>query len=172
MRLFDMLFLKSRRESLTGKLLYSDTYIQFPKADSQEKMKMQMPLLNKLAAMPFIGHFSGIFRSLFAVVHIAVHLVLALFYWEREHLAHVVKGCAEFVRGIIETLPFVGRLFAWTYGPPAFPLKFLNSKRAKSEEEARCFLVKITNPDKLDKLDEIYIRSGKHPFFKTPAESK
>ena len=111
-------------KSLTGPFFYSDkTYVGEYEArlgnwDSVDQVpfywRFQSPL-NELSRIPVIGIAAGITRMALAVIHTIGHLFAALLTWNKGHCYHTAKGCCEFLRGFIESLPIAGRLFAQHY---------------------------------------------------------
>lgn len=111
------MFYSSNINSWTGKLLYSDSYVLREK-DSQHAqtvIKNNCPFLNRLAKIPLLNIPGGLIRCVLAIIHMVGHALAALFTWDKQHVPHVYKGAVELVRGIIEALPIIGNIFAWTY---------------------------------------------------------
>jgi hypothetical protein len=140
-----MYFFETGCESLTGKILYSDSYAE----KSYEEPIEIMPLLNTCAAVPFLGIIVGVARIALAILHIIGHLLATAIFSDRGHLFHAAKGGAELLRGIIEALPIVGRLFVW-YHDTRIRTCFAFSSRTISYS---CFIVKIYNPENPDPID-------------------
>ena len=80
------------------------------------------PSLNKWAEIPIIGSFAGALRVALAICHIAIHL----FSFSKDfftygdfsraslaHGAHIIKGFAEMLRGVLEVLPVLGNLLVY-----------------------------------------------------------
>ncbi len=68
------------------------------------------------------------------------------------------RGGGEILRGVIETIPFVGRIFAWVYDP-IWPIPYEHGKYSY-------WIIKIVNPTRLDGLDNLvahhqYLQSQK-----------
>lgn len=120
-------------ESFTGKYLYSDFAIGKAKKDTA---------LNNLVQIPLIGIAAGITRVALGLIHTVGHLLGALFTFKKGHLFHASKGACEILRGIIETIPVIGRLFA-------------NQYNSSEDGNARSWwMIKIYNPKKPDGLDK------------------
>lgn len=124
-------------ESLTGKYLYSD----FASGLRAEKNT----ILNSLTQVPFVGIVAGVARVTLGIIHTLGHLLGALFTLKKGHLFHAAKGTCEILRGMIETIPIAGRIFANLYIP---------SMCSCSENSYRCWwMIKIYNAEKPDGLD-------------------
>ncbi len=128
-------------ESYTGKILYSD----YARGRGGEKDS----ILNVCTKIPFIGIGAGLVRILLGIIHSVGHLLAAIFTQKKGHLFHTAKGVCEILRGSIETVPIVGRIFANVYnnsfGLP--PLDFDNIGVRS------WWMIKIYNPEKPDGLD-------------------
>ncbi len=153
-----MTVLSSTCSSFTGKFLYSDTYAKVSGwVDGSIEdciIEEKTSTLNKLAAIPFIGSVSGALRVCLACIHMVGHLFAALLFQNWGHIAHVVKGGAELLRGVIEVIPVVGNIFSIFYNQPNFLLIGQQSSCQGGHVEAYSFfLVKIRNPNKLDQID-------------------
>lgn len=146
------MFLATSCESWTGNIIYSDSYVQLGNhhdiTDWEER-----PLLNHLAAVPVVGSLAGGIRVALAVIHILGHSLAAVVLWNREHLFHVIKGGAELIRGIIEVIPVIGRIFSWTYDAQ---LPWFHDCGAHTQERATFFLVKVYNPVHLTNGDQAF----------------
>ncbi len=90
----------------------------------------------------------GVTRIALAVFHIVSHTFAAVLYREHGHFYHVAKGGAELIRGIIETLPIIGRLFVWN-----FDARLTVNSCARQKINYNWFMVKINNPEKPDFID-------------------
>ena len=123
--------------SPTGNILYSDYATVNGQKDS---------LLNKCAKIPFVGIVAGIARMALGILHTLGHLFAALVTLNKGHLYHAAKGACEILRGGIEALPIIGRIFANTY----------NSQGTPWEEDGvrSWWMIKIYNPEKPDGLDK------------------
>ncbi len=151
--------------SLTGPYFYSDQAFGIQKfldidltiTRSREEFKhigsydkIQDPALNKLARIPLLGLVAGIVRIALGVIHILGHLLAAPFAREQGNLGHAAKGGCEILRGVIESIPIIGRIFANTYSP--------DPHTAKSRLGISCsgnyFIMKIYNASRPDTLDQ------------------
>lgn len=158
------------RDSITGKRVHrtnnrwldEDGKSLPPKPDNL----VEKPFLNKWAAIPIIGCLAGITRMVLAIFHILGHLLAAIFTCDSGHLGHAAKGVAEFVRGLIETIPIIGRIFVWIYDPPAFNPLGITFYNDRVNVECCFFIVKIYNPNQLDKIDLYFAKKGDYPFLK------
>lgn len=126
-------------ESLTGDYLYSDFATKYGAAEKDTT-------LNTLVKIPFIGNVAGICRVALGIIHTIGHLIAALVTWDKGHLFHAAKGCCEIIRGLIETLPIIGRIFANLYN--SRPVWDPQGEGARS-----WWMIKIYNPNKPDGLD-------------------
>lgn len=130
-----MLEFSTTTKSLTGNILYSDAH-----ACDKQCEKSKMPILNTLAEVPIFGRLIAIARIALSIIHVIGHITAALVYWNICHLYHVIKGLAEFLRGLIEIIPLIGMIFSLLY----------NRERAGSNAAEDpgdiCFLVKISPP--------------------------
>ncbi|NGX60531.1 MAG: hypothetical protein KR126chlam3_01707 [Chlamydiae bacterium] len=120
---------ETRTQSWTGPYFYSDkehTGIDYYNG----------PLLNELSRVFIIGIAAGITRMALAVIHCVGHLFMAVVTLSKGHSFHVAKGGCEFLRGLIEAIPFAGRKFANLYF-----------------EHGEWWIIKIYNPDDPDSLD-------------------
>ena len=113
-------------ESFTGEFLYSD-YV-----------RGQYEPLNTLACIPVIGIIAGVVRVVVGIFHTLCHLVTAFETRNKGHLYHAGKGCCEILRGVIETIPIVGRVFANLYS---------------GDGGRSWWMIKMYNPKKPDSLD-------------------
>lgn len=108
------MILRTNCDAWTGNIIYSDS--SFYTGDHWgEISEERRPALNHLAAVPVVGILAGGIRIALAIIHILGHSLAALVLWDRGHLPHVIKGGAELVRGVIEVIPVIGRLFSWVY---------------------------------------------------------
>lgn len=151
-----MAFVTTKTESITGKYLYSDTYAEIPKVLSDTWwVRYERSFLNACAAIPFIGPLAGAARCALAIIHIIGHLFAALIFWDSGHLVHALKGCAEWLRGGIEIMPVLGRLFVWLYDAPGYErFPCFRMPYGHPVERWSFFLIKIHHPDKPDKIDQ------------------
>jgi hypothetical protein len=125
-------------ESLTGKYLYSDFATGKGKKDST---------LNTLTKIPFVGIIAGVARVGLGIIHTIGHLFAALFTLQKGHLFHASKGTCEILRGIIETVPIIGRIFANFYNSTPVYDPYGEGGRA-------WWMIKIYNPKNPDGLDK------------------
>jgi hypothetical protein len=132
--------------SYTGYVLYSD-YI-----DSGPSGKYhQDTCLNQAAQIPFIGIAAGVCRMALSVIHIIGHLIAAAITRNNGHFYHALKGACEMIRGGIESLPGVGRIFAWAYNFPSLGDFY------PTEEPtivSSWWMIKIYQPNNRDSLDK------------------
>lgn len=139
---------ETKTESWTGPYLYSD-YVEHK----------QVPCLNCFAKVPLLGNIAGIIRMALSIIHIVGHLLAACVTWDKGHLIHAAKGCTEFLRGLIESIPIVGQIFAQCYNP-GHDWCFWNDPGFENgdpdytpEQSASWWMIKIYNPQKPDYLD-------------------
>ena len=105
--------------------------------------------LNQGARMPVVGILAGIARMALAIIHTVGHLFAAAATLEKGHLYHALKGCCEFVRGMIEAIPIVGRVFSYYYSSPKV-------SQADSQENIRSWwIIKMYHPKHPDPLDMV-----------------
>lgn len=128
--IFSGIVVETTTESWSGKYCYSDVCF------SQAKNYYQHPL-NELSRFFVIGMVAGVMRVAIAVFHILNHLFAALRTFDKGHLVHVAKGGCEVLRGLIEAIPVIGRLFAHAYC-----------------NGWNWWIIKIYNPNQPDSLDE------------------
>ncbi len=132
--------------SLLGPLFYSDrTYEMFENSLTGEREEAH-PLLNQLSRVSVLGRGAGIIRMVLAVIHSVGHLIAALITFNKGHCFHAAKGGCEFLRGLIESIPFLGYNFADEYCT-----------------DGLWWMIKIYNPERPDGLD---IAQGKWVHFK------
>lgn len=127
-------------ESFTGPYLYSD----YACIETQNGEQVQTTTLNELSKKPVIGILAGITRVAFAIIHSAIHLVQALFTQEKGHLYHAAKGGCEIVRGLIDSIPILGRFIAANKYSPI-----------SGYATGNWTIMKIYNPAKPDLLDRV-----------------
>jgi len=128
-------------KSFTGPLLYSDRVCHY------DPDKCKNPPLNIAAEVPLIGIAAGVSRTALSVIHTIGHLSAALFTFKKGHLFHAAKGCCEGIRGVIETMPIIGRIFANLYNLDTMQYNLRPS---------RCWwMIKIYNPEKPDSMDRM-----------------
>lgn len=154
-----MAFIPTESNSITGKWLYSDYY----GADFDDACIEKIGILNRLTTYPIIGIAAGVSRCALAIIHIVGHLFAALLFKDKGHLAHAIKGCFEFCRGIIEALPIVGRIFSIAMNPTGSLPSYLfhGCPGCRGIEECYSFfLIKISNPNKIDNIDRALINRG------------
>lgn len=123
---------ETRAESLTGHYFYSDRM----HSDEPTSIEIQ-PFLNQLSTINIIGIAAGIIRMALAIIHCIGHLFATILTFNKGHLFHVAKGGCEFLRGFIEAIPFIGRIFANVY-----------------YHHGEWWIIKIYNPMRPDTLDE------------------
>lgn len=124
--------METRTKTLTGRLIYSDRVIDPFYMNSTPPTTC----LNGWAWIPVLGIAAGIVRTAIATIHIIGHLFAALFTFDKGHLFHAAKGGCEFLRGLIEATPFIGREFAMS--------------------NRQYWIIKIYNPDSPDGLDKYW----------------
>lgn len=137
--------------SFTGNYLYSD----FAITEIGNKQLEKDSDLNKLVKKPFIGVVGGVARVGLGIIHTTLHLLAATVTFKKGHLFHASKGGCEILRGIIESIPIGGRIFANFYGFDA------RNKSADSEGERNWWIIKIYNPENPDGLDR-FMRNWKN----------
>jgi hypothetical protein len=124
-------------ESFTGEYLYSDFATGRGEKDTT---------LNSLVKIPFVGIVAGVARVALGLIHTVGHLLAALLTCKKGHLFHASKGTCEILRGIIEAIPIIGRIFANAYDSTAM-YDFGEGGRS-------WWMIKIYNPEKPDGLDQ------------------
>ncbi len=122
-------------ESFTGEYLYSDFAVGKGEKDTT---------LNSLTQVPVVGIVAGVARVALGVIHTIGHLLAALFTLKKGHLFHAAKGACEILRGIIESIPIIGRIFA----------NLCNASYDADEGNRSWWIIKIYNPEKPDGLDQ------------------
>lgn len=150
-----MVFIPTTTKSFTGQLLYSDFYAEFTEQDSVEKISF----LNRASTIPVVGIAAGVARCALAPIHIVGHLFAALIFWNKGHLAHVMKGAAEFGRGILEAIPLIGRIFANCLNCTGFYLGCRHCLYG-AQPLYSFSIIKIYDPKKLDEIDLAMINRG------------
>jgi hypothetical protein len=126
---------ETRVGSITGDYLYSDFATGRAEKDTT---------LNTLVKIPFLGIVAGVARVALALIHTVGHFLAALLTRKKGHLFHVAKGVCEALRGVIESIPGMGRVFT----------NFYSSAGPYDYEGARSWwMIKIYNPERPDGLD-------------------
>ena len=136
--------------------------------------------LNKCAAIPIVGILAGITRVVLAIIHIIGHLLASLIYWKKDHLYHVAKGGAELLRGVIEMIPVIGRVFVWAHDArkhriwhPISDLLGFKYNNSYLNTEYSVFLVRIKNLTAPDEIDEcISFDKSNPPSPKMPRKER
>jgi hypothetical protein len=124
---------ENRTPSWTGQYLYSDFAMQ-------DGVVQKNSMLNNLSQIPFVGILAGIGRMALGIIHSIGHLFAYLLKQDKGHLYHAAKGGCEILRGGIEAIPVIGRIFSWLYMIPS--------------SDTRCWwMLKMYNPDSPDGLD-------------------
>ena len=144
--------------SVTGSFLYSDTYATSVRSGENIRVEKEIPFLTELAAIPVLGIVAGITRCALAIIHMIGHLFASIIFWNIGHLYHVVKGGAEMLRGGIEMIPIVGRVFVWYVDAPAFALH--GQFQTEDESRGNVFLVRISHPKIKHPLDFVLKNNG------------
>lgn len=118
--------------------LYSDKYYrdEDPRNDNVTVVCTPSDVLICLSTIPILGIAAGVTRMALAVIHSLGHLFAALVTFDKGHCVHAAKGGCEFLRGLIEATPIVGRQFARNY-----------------VAHGDWWMIKIYNPDYPDTLD-------------------
>ncbi len=137
---------ETKTTSLMGDFLYSDKY--HPECESNRPIHIGTfgHLLNTLSSKPIIGIAVGVTRMALAAIHTVSQLFSTVVTWDKGHLVHAAKGSCEFLRGLIESIPIAGRLFANHY-----------------VKHGEWWIIKIYNPDAPDSLDNF---AGRWKSFK------
>ncbi len=107
--------LTSKTTSWTGPYLYQPNATQLVKDAQQGFDKAIFNKGNILAVgaqVPCIGSLAGVTRMALAVIHCIGHLVAAAMTCDSGHLYHTLRGTISFAQGAIESIPFIGRIFA------------------------------------------------------------
>ena len=136
--LFHGMVLETTAESWTGPYLYSD----FATGNGEKDTA-----LNTLVKIPFIGILGGIMRMALGIIHTLGHLFAFVFTQDKGHLFHAAKGLCEMLRGGIEAIPVIGRIFANFYS--SRPIYDPLNHGARS-----WWMIKIYNPQQPDGLDQ------------------
>lgn len=130
---------ETRTKTWLGSYFYSDRIYLDMERDIEGLphtiINVQHPL-NEMSRMTLIGISAGIIRMALSIIHSIGHLLAAIFTFDKGHLVHAAKGGCEFLRGLIEATPFVGRAFANYYGSHGY-----------------WWIIKIYNPASPDSLD-------------------
>jgi hypothetical protein len=133
--LFQGVVVETKAKSLMGPLFYSDKSYE-ESFDCYGNTFISQPWLNDLAKYPVIGIAAGVMRMALAIIHSIGHLLAALITFDKGHCFHAAKGGCEFLRGLIEAIPLVGRAFANFYS-----------------RYGNWWILKIYNPNAPDSLD-------------------
>lgn len=150
--------------SRTGKYLYSDMYFEAGKfkdikmnLEIEKKSKTHYHgILNKLVRYPVIGIVAAICRLALSIIHIFGHLMAAAVTHKKGHLYHATKGFLEMQRAIIESIPVIGRIFAFLYSYEPGPTNgyYINERLHSYEINGDYWwLMKIYNPKTPDPID-------------------
>jgi hypothetical protein len=117
-----------------GQFLRPDIITTFSDDGETVIMHHDICWMNKLGYIPLISSFTGVIRCLIAVVHIAFHLIRAIFEKaaREQHLLEVKLGLENLARGIIEIVPIAGNL---TTGIIDLRRVYLRWKRDCAENE-------------------------------------
>ena len=166
--------------SISGKYLYSDMFfeageVHIKKHKSKEKGVGDLEevniikkskthyhgILNRIIRIPAIGVVAAICKFALCILHILGHLLAALITQKRGHLYHTVKGTCEALRSSIEIIPFIGRIFTWTYSFSPNPNIYYVHQNKKIEEKifynentSHWWMMKIYNQQKPDLIDK------------------
>lgn len=136
--------------SWSGKYLYSDCSIGKPDHITIDDQTERDTFLNKTSRIFVVGILAGIARIAIAIFHTLGHLFAAVFTRKKGHLFHAAKGAAELLRGILETFPIGGRIFASTYNPIGCGRASLDPD---IERGRTWWILKIYNPQIPDNFD-------------------
>jgi len=135
--------IETETESYTGKYLYGDFV-------GDEDDDILTTPLNTCSKIPFIGIVAGITRAALGIIHVIGHVFAAAVTRDKGHLYHALKGSCEVLRGLIESIPVIGRIFSNLMlrldGGDAFG-------RYATGRSWMC--IKIYNPKKPDGLDQV-----------------
>ena len=129
---------ESRTPSFLGSYFYSDKiyYDEVYTLQHGDVAIQLQPLLNEASTITIIGIAAGLTRMALAIIHNIGHFFAFIVTWNKGHLIHIAKGSCEFLRGLIEAIPFIGRSFANSY-----------------YQNGTWWMIKIYNPDSPDSLD-------------------
>jgi hypothetical protein len=130
--------IETSAESWTGEYLYSD----FATGQGEKNT-----LLNTCTRIPFLGILAGLTRVALGIIHSIGHLCAAVYTQKKGHLFHAAKGASEILRGLIEAIPLIGRIFANVYN--ARPIYDPDGLGGRS-----WWMIKIYNPNQPDGLDD------------------
>lgn len=140
--------IETTTESWTGEYLYSDFATKYGQAEKDSQ-------LNTIVKIPFLGIVGGIVRVALGIIHTLGHLTLAVIKQDKGHIFHASKGLCEVLRGLIESVPLIGRIFANFYNSAPINDPFHEGSRT-------WWMIKIYNPQKPDGLD-VWMNYW-HPF--------
>lgn len=122
--------------------------------------------LNRASKVLFIGIAAGITRMVLAIFHIIGHLIASI-NGNKGHLYHAAAGGCEFLRGLIEATPIIGRIFANCYLHPT--IEYREDMTVEDLRGNRCWwMMKIYCTEAPDNFDNRYLRlvnSDNYPFF-------
>jgi len=146
------IIVETKAESITGSVLYSDWADRGNLCACHRKIPRNAnknSVLNIAAQIPVIGIVAGATRVALGAIHTIGHLFAALITQNKGHLWHAAKGGWEMLRGIIEAIPVVGRIFANIYiRTPVYD----SLPQIKSPSWS-WWMIKMYNPEKADGLD-------------------
>ncbi len=128
--------IETKLPSWSGKILYSDT-VHHAEHYEDHSLMVEYSNLDYIASVPIVGVAAGITRVALAVLHMLNHTLALIFTFDSRHCIHLAKGGCEFLKGLIQSVPIVGHLFA----------------RSWMENEGEWWIIKIYDPDKPDTLD-------------------
>lgn len=123
----------STTESITGPYLYSHTR----QVNDDANIKYET-CLNKFTKILILGSLGGIVRVALAIFHSIGHGIAYIVTGKKGHKYHAIAGLCHLLRGIIETLPIIGQIFANLYG---------------KRDERSWWMIKMYNPKKPDNFD-------------------
>lgn len=104
--------LTANTNSCLGPYIYAPDYSEQMQKGFADVIFHKGNLLAVGAQIPLIGSLAGITRMALAVIHSVGHLFAAGVRCEIGHLYHTLRGGCAFFQGLIESIPFFGRIFA------------------------------------------------------------
>lgn len=146
-RLCQGVIVQSTTESITGPYLYSHNrhmngedcdYLLNVTPQKKEDVEYET-FLNKFTKVPILGSIGGIVRIALSVFHTMGHACAYAITGDKGHKYHAIAGLCHLLRGLIETTPVIGQIFANTYG---------SGSRS-------WWMIKMYNPNKPDNFDKL-----------------
>lgn len=136
------MIVETNATSWTGDYLYSD----FATGKGEKNSA-----LNDIAQIPIVGIGAGFIRIALGIIHTVGHLLAAAYTGNKGHLFHAAKGICEALRGCIEAIPIIGRIFAHLYTLSFFGA---GTEAHYYADQRSWWMMKIYNPNQPDGLDK------------------